>query len=276
MADITNLSQFLTDVAESIRIKRETTEQIPAANFDTEIMKITTGVMTQDEYDECEYVANNILGITDLPETLDGAILQLSASQNTGFVYDPSISYWTNMVTGERIPVSNFGWKDEALVFNGSNTEFNSGIAQSELSDGYTIALRILPERWGSNNGVFGLHYNDYTGIDGLQYYGSVKYEHFNNGTINIGTDVLSLNNWHTVLIKYNSETHLVQLYVDKALVGSRTMSLKPNGNIIVGRSGNLTSADRYFKGNMSHFIIYNKMLSDTEVEQLYKYIENT
>ena len=43
MADTSNLSNFLEDVADAIRTKKETTEKIPAANFDTEIMSIETG-----------------------------------------------------------------------------------------------------------------------------------------------------------------------------------------------------------------------------------------
>ena len=42
MADTSNLSQFLTDVADAIRTKKGTTEPIPAANFDTEILSIET------------------------------------------------------------------------------------------------------------------------------------------------------------------------------------------------------------------------------------------
>lgn len=48
MADISNLSNFLEDVADAIRTKKETTEKIPAANFDTEILSITTGMDTSD------------------------------------------------------------------------------------------------------------------------------------------------------------------------------------------------------------------------------------
>lgn len=48
MADTSNLSNFLEDVADAIRIKKETTEKIPAANFDTEILGITTGMDTSD------------------------------------------------------------------------------------------------------------------------------------------------------------------------------------------------------------------------------------
>ena len=48
MADTSNLSNYLKDVADAIRVKKETTEQIPAANFDTEILSIETGVDTSD------------------------------------------------------------------------------------------------------------------------------------------------------------------------------------------------------------------------------------
>ena len=43
MADTSNLTQFLTDVANAIKEKTGKTEKIPAANFDTEIKAIKTG-----------------------------------------------------------------------------------------------------------------------------------------------------------------------------------------------------------------------------------------
>ena len=48
MADTSNLTNFLGDIADAIRTKKETTEQIPAANFDTEILSIETGIDTSD------------------------------------------------------------------------------------------------------------------------------------------------------------------------------------------------------------------------------------
>ena len=48
MADITNLTNFLGDIADAIRTKKETTEQIPAENFDQEILSIETGIDTSD------------------------------------------------------------------------------------------------------------------------------------------------------------------------------------------------------------------------------------
>ena len=43
MADTSNLSQYLKDVASAIKEKTGKTDKIPAANFDTEIRSIETG-----------------------------------------------------------------------------------------------------------------------------------------------------------------------------------------------------------------------------------------
>ena len=48
MADTSNLTQFLTDVATAIKEKTGKTDKIPAANFDTEIASIETGIDTSD------------------------------------------------------------------------------------------------------------------------------------------------------------------------------------------------------------------------------------
>lgn len=51
MARTDNLNNFLTDVADSIREKKGTTELIPASEFDTEIDSISSGVDINDYYD---------------------------------------------------------------------------------------------------------------------------------------------------------------------------------------------------------------------------------
>lgn len=57
MADTSNLTQFLTDVANAIKEKTGKTDKIPAANFDTEIKAIETGIDTSD----ATATANDIL-----------------------------------------------------------------------------------------------------------------------------------------------------------------------------------------------------------------------
>ena len=66
MADTSNLSQFLTDVADAIREKKGTTDAIAAADFDTEIASIeggSSGPMTEEEYANALRISNDILGL---------------------------------------------------------------------------------------------------------------------------------------------------------------------------------------------------------------------
>ena len=49
MANTSNLSSFLTDVADAIREKKGTQDQIPAENFDTEIKSIETGTKINNQ-----------------------------------------------------------------------------------------------------------------------------------------------------------------------------------------------------------------------------------
>ena len=58
MARVNNLTNFLGDIADAIRTKKETTEQIPAENFDQEILSIETGIDTSDATAAADNIEN--------------------------------------------------------------------------------------------------------------------------------------------------------------------------------------------------------------------------
>lgn len=210
-----------------------------------------------------------------IPET---PLLLLVGSLNNGNKYNSNSNTWKNIVDDTDIPISNAGWSENSLYFNGANTEFNSEIAHSKLDNGYTIALRIKPLEWKNYRGIFGLHYGNNTGFNGFQSHDTyIRYGHYNNGEMTITKDQLSINNWHLIIVKYDNSTHEVKLYIDNKLIGTKTMDLKPSAyNLIFGRAGDATDASRYFYGNMSHCIIYDRVLNDDEIMNLYDYINFT
>lgn len=72
MADTSNLSNYLKDLADAIRGKKGTEEQIPAANFDTEILSIETGLDAEPIYATTDYRTINISSYIDSAANING------------------------------------------------------------------------------------------------------------------------------------------------------------------------------------------------------------
>lgn len=74
MADTTNLSRFLEDMANSIRTKKGTTEPIPAGNFDSEIESIVTGTVLEKVVAEANEIIEDentvVIDTTPIPEPI--------------------------------------------------------------------------------------------------------------------------------------------------------------------------------------------------------------
>ena len=66
MARVNNLTAFLTDVAAAIKEKKGDNTDILAADFDTEIIGITTGHLDDEEYEEANNITDEILNGVDV------------------------------------------------------------------------------------------------------------------------------------------------------------------------------------------------------------------
>ena len=219
---------------------------------------------TLEDYEICNQLASDILGDVEIP--VAGLSLKLIGSMNNGDSYNSSATNWINLVDDSSINISNGSWSDKSLSLNGSNTEFDTGISQTLLKNGYTIVARIKPTAWNNYRGLLGLQY------DG----GSIGYSNNPDSrvAVTVSTSVLPLNEWHNVACVYDGGYSYV--YVDNTLIGktTTTVTFSPIGNLIFGKSFN--QGDRFFKGYMSHAIVYNRYLGQQEIEKVCSYINKT
>lgn len=142
MADISNLTNYLTDVADAIREKKGTDAQIPAANFDTEILSIQTGGDVESIFATVDYSAKNIE--SSLLNQTDYTDISLSAVSNylmVSYVDNYKIDIFKlnenqeyGLIKSEFLPYESFGKKviikvDDNVIYFGILDSHNKAYA---------------------------------------------------------------------------------------------------------------------------------------------------
>ena len=144
MADTSNLSNYLKDVADAIRAKKGTTEQIPAANFDTEITSIQTGIDTSDATVTADDITKNKVAYAKGQKVV--GTLPLFPNSRI-FTVDGGV---TNDTENNRIQISTINSTKQTLDSN-LNMEFNG-----EYSD-VANAVGLTPEKLVKGNTILGI-----------------------------------------------------------------------------------------------------------------------
>lgn len=143
MADITNLNNFLIDVANAIREKKNTNEPIIASNFDTEILSIESSIDTSDANATVGNILQNKTAYVK-DEKLTGTLTfdthydynicnNISSKVLNGSGYVPYISdclvYYKNGLLIDESGNNNNGLLYGEYVQNYDNIEFTNGYA---------------------------------------------------------------------------------------------------------------------------------------------------
>ena len=133
MARIDNLTNFLTDVATAIREKKGTEEQIPAANFDTEIKSIETGGSGDVKLFETveEMQADSTAKEGDLAVVYREEIQNMTADTQTQFITFPETvtlpEAFTDSVYGMLTAVDTGSEFDARVQLNRTSFSFDGG-----------------------------------------------------------------------------------------------------------------------------------------------------
>lgn len=222
-------------------------------------------------------------------------LYQFGTAQTKSVQKSGLIGYWpmnegagskVNDMSGNRNSgiLSNTSWVSgkfsNALSFNGSSSYVDAGsrintsnITEMTISawvyNNAAAANKAIAGWWNGTNGIF--IQSETTATDGLVF---VAGGGSSFGTVNYTT----VNRWTHVVLVYDGsltgDSNRLKGYVDgvqKTLSfagGVVPASISTSGNLMIGNANTLT---RYWNGKIDETKIYNRALSETEVQQLYK-----
>jgi hypothetical protein len=202
----------------------------------------------------------------------DGLVLALDAA-NT-FSYPGSGTTWTDLsVNGNNGTLVNGvgynGSNGGSLSFDGVDDYISTPVAGtfSQITfefmgffDDPTLNTLSREESafgdWTNNRVHFGTRWT-----------GSSAGMHFNvNGTWNTTPTTNLIYGWNHYLLIYDTVNNLKRVYLNNIL----SSSVGTNGNMVIGnfRIGVATNLNKYYRGNIANFKIYNKALTAAEISQ--------
>ena len=218
MADITNLTQFLTDVATAIKQKTGKEEKIPAENFDTEILSIETGIDTSsDNPITANDVAEGKEGFVN-GEKIIGNAFTVDAGERAIAVIPTEFEFHEEgslLGYGENLPWS--GGQTSTLFKVGSITGFNIPLqTQPDLFK----AIGLSADKIVKGQKIFGV---EGTAEGGGTEINNQDKEITENGTYTAEEGYTGLG---TVNVNVNNK------FTDKYSIDGSTLSTKPEINV--------------------------------------------
>lgn len=212
----------------------------------------------------------------------DGLYMYLDAINNTGNGHSKTTTTWKDLTNnGNNATLYNTPtWTTNSLIFNGTN-EYGK-IPNTEdvgFLDGYTLEARVrvismMPTEPGhEEQQFFGSWELGGTGLsfeDTYQFEGSALIDE--SWEFVTSPNISSLNEYYTVAMTYKNSA--MKLYVNGILVKTEStpsLSVSPsNLSFAIGGNPNGSTMDTYSNVEFQNILIYDRPLSDQEIERNY------
>jgi trimeric autotransporter adhesin len=184
---------------------------------------------------------------------------------------------------GANITIDRFGNSNSAYMFNGLQNRISTNL--NFINSSFSISLWYntdAPINWYPQLIVQGErpNYNELVQLLGNQpvYVSQNRVNRVNSGFAGLESNLApAAGKWHHIVVVYNSNNDSVYLFINGNLNGSklRSNSLKAtSGNVYFGNSSDGVSMDGVgnsgYKGSMDDIGIWNRLLSQQEITNLY------
>jgi len=211
-----------------------------------------------------------------LPVT-DGLVLYLDASYPES--YSGSGTIWNDLSgngnNGSMINVPVYNYKGY-FTFNGSNAAFQ---VNRPVQDDFTISFWFKTTsslgssgNWWSGLGLLDCEVagnaNDFGTSIGA---GRVMFGVGNPDTTITSSSLYNNDTWHYVTATRVKSTGAMALYIDTTLVGTATANTNSLTSASNMKIGSLQTNVNYFNGNISVLQVYNRVLSTSEIQQIFQ-----
>lgn len=208
---------------------------------------------------------NGLTGLWHFNEaSYTGAANEVLDSSGNG-LHGAAYNSATTTPSGKFNGAANFAATNYLLIGNSASLQFPSSL---------TASIWVYPTAWGSQNTIFMKTdgstngYALYTSGGG----GALTAAAFTGGgmkVVNLAAGDIPLNAWTHIAMAF-SNTQL-KVYLNGALAGSVVTGSAINASTSHLRIGTWNGASGNWAGKMDEFALYNRTLSTTEVDHLYK-----
>jgi hypothetical protein len=190
----------------------------------------------------------------------------------SGNANDMSINNNNGAVIGATLTTDRFGLNNRAYHFNGANNYIS--IPQSatlNMNDSLSFSVWVKPETLTETRMVFGKS-NYVTATNYLlrvKPNGYIQWEY--DGYTDTDSVPLQLNTWHHIVVTASAPGQIKRVYIDNQLIKETITSSGPFGLV----SNPLTIGARsiggeYFNGAIDDIRMYNKVLTEMEIDALF------